>query len=273
MDMDAYTSALEFIQLSFVRLHQENATFTWLDLQYQFNAGTMLLFAIWSSAEVRERSKREWVLVKSCFVQWEQLLSASVQKWPKGSRARGILVALKESTVVFLEKELMGTPPHEILRRDSTHQKSYHAISQDALAQDANDLARSPDVLSSTRDDNFLRSSQPYQDPPLLQTPEFGVFNELPMHDGPDVDHVSDIQLMNNQHMDNTDNNCDISEPWLSWNTSTAAPQWADQAFDMIGGLDGGLFYQGATSFPDFDQDDHTYMDSVLNFHPAYLGI
>lgn len=273
IDMDAYTSALEFIQLSFIRLYQENVTLTWLDLQYQFNAGTMLLFAIWSCEEVRERSKKEWVLVKNCLVQWEQLLSASVQKWPKGSRAREILVTLKESTVAHLEKELMGVSPQETMRLDLARQKSYQAISQDALlAQDAHGLARSHGDLSVPQGNQFSHSPQWYQNPSVLQASEFGVFDGLATQNRLGADHVPDSGFMNPQAMDNTDNDCNPGDPQLSWNTSAAATQWADQAFEMIDGFDSGLFYQGTTIFPSFNEHDHAYMDSVLNFQTEYSG-
>ncbi|KAK5050526.1 hypothetical protein LTR84_003807 [Exophiala bonariae] len=270
IDMVAYTTALEFIQLSFVRLHQENATLTWLDMQYQINAGTMLLFAIWSCSEVRERSKREWVMVRSCLVQWEQLLSASVQKWPRGSRAKGILVALKDSTVVHLEKELMGISVHEVSRHDLTRQKSYQAISQEALlTRDNNSLARSYDDPSATEADHVPYSSQ-WGLNPTIQASEFEVFNELTSQDAPDLEHASNGEFMNPQSLDRTDNDCGPAEPRISWNTSTAATQWADQAFGMIDGFDDGFFYQGATIFPGFNDHEQTYMESVLNFHTAY---
>lgn len=271
VDIDSYTSALELIQISFVRLHQANATSTWLDLQYQFNAGTMLLLAIWSSPDVRERAKREWVLVKSCFTQWEQLLSSSIRSWPKGSRAAEILVALKASTVALLEKEIMGILPSQDVRAHNPAQKSYLSLDQDALmVEHGKGLSKSSNETLWNYGESLTENTRPRPNWSVRQGPEFGVSDGFPTLNRPDDDEVSDIRLFHNQAVNDGINAHVLNDHFLSWDDPTAAQQSIDQAFDMMGGLDGGILYQGTTAFAGFDNHDHIYMDSVLNFQAGY---
>ena len=179
-------------------------------------------------------------------------------------------MALKESTVVRLEREITGISPDESVRHDSPAQKSYHTISQNALhAQSNNDLAGSHDGPIAPHVDRGPHSSRWGQSHPVLQGSEFGVFNGLPTRNEPDISDVAGNEFFN-QDVENMANNYDINDPWLSWNNSTAEPQSIDQAFYKIGGFDGGPFYHNTTVFPGFD--DHIYMDSVLNFQAAYSG-
>ncbi|KIW30361.1 hypothetical protein, variant [Cladophialophora immunda] len=102
------TASKNTVQLSFIRQNTGVAGFTWLDLQYQLSAGITLLFALRTSSDVRAEAKRDWTTIKSCLVQWENVLNEMIKTWPKVSRARDILVTLARQTTELVEREIKG---------------------------------------------------------------------------------------------------------------------------------------------------------------------
>ncbi|KAF4994829.1 hypothetical protein FGRMN_5563 [Fusarium graminum] len=107
--LSCYTAAKELIQLSFLRISEGVAEFTWVDLNFQFMSGITIILIIWKSPTAREIAKDDWVSLKSSMFQWKLILERLGMRWERISRAREALSKLADVTMDLVEKDLTRT--------------------------------------------------------------------------------------------------------------------------------------------------------------------
>ncbi|KAG8668239.1 hypothetical protein FPOAC2_07529 [Fusarium poae] len=104
--LSCYMAAKELIQLSFLRINEGLADFTWIDLHFQFMSGVTMILIIWKNNEAREKAKEDWVSLKSSLFQWKLILERLGARWERIGRAREVLSKLADATVDLVEKDL-----------------------------------------------------------------------------------------------------------------------------------------------------------------------
>ncbi|KAM0344822.1 hypothetical protein ACHAPU_007204 [Fusarium lateritium] len=107
--LSCYTAARELIQLSFLRISEGVAEFTWVDLNFQFMSGITMILIIWKNPTAREKAKDDWVSLKSSMFQWKLILERLGVRWERISRARDALSKLADVTMDLVEKDLTRT--------------------------------------------------------------------------------------------------------------------------------------------------------------------
>ncbi|GKU11761.1 unnamed protein product [Fusarium langsethiae] len=98
-------AAKELIQLSFLRISEGLADFTWIDLHFQFMSGITMILIIWKNVEARNKAQEDWVSLKSSLFQWKLILERIGARWERIGRAREVLSKLADATVDLVEKD------------------------------------------------------------------------------------------------------------------------------------------------------------------------
>lgn len=127
--LSCYTVAKDLIQLSFLRISESLAEFTWVDLNFQFISGITLIFIIWKTSSAREKAKDDWVSLKSSFLQWKLILERLGARWERISRAHEALSKLADATIKLVEKDLMR-PAGGTLHLQASHDETESRRSQ-----------------------------------------------------------------------------------------------------------------------------------------------
>ncbi|KAJ4022762.1 hypothetical protein NW752_000033 [Fusarium irregulare] len=129
-----YVAAKELIQLSFLRVSECLADFTWIDLHFQFMSGITLILIIWKNVEARNKAQEDWVSLKSTLFQWKLILERLGARWERIGRAREVLSKLADATIDLVEKDSArstGALPARPLRgRRETRRSQRHSIIQ-----------------------------------------------------------------------------------------------------------------------------------------------
>ncbi|RGP58894.1 hypothetical protein FLONG3_11348, partial [Fusarium longipes] len=107
--LSCYMAAKDLIQLSFLRISEGLADFTWVDLHFQFMSGITMILIIWKNEETRDKAKEDWVSLKSSLFQWKLILERLGTRWERIGRAREVLSKLADATVDLVEKDLTRT--------------------------------------------------------------------------------------------------------------------------------------------------------------------
>ncbi|XEV04894.1 hypothetical protein FSHL1_010181 [Fusarium sambucinum] len=104
--LSCYMAAKDLIQLSFLRISEGLADFTWIDLHFQFMSGITMILIIWKNVEARNKAQEDWVSLKSSLFQWKLVLERLGARWERIGRAREVLSKLADATVDLVEKGL-----------------------------------------------------------------------------------------------------------------------------------------------------------------------
>jgi hypothetical protein len=104
--LSCYKAIKDLIQLSFLRISEGLADFTWVDLHFQFMSGITMILIIWKNVEVRDKAKEDWVSLKSSLFQWKLILERLGTRWERIGRAREVLSKLADATVDLVERDL-----------------------------------------------------------------------------------------------------------------------------------------------------------------------
>ncbi|RFN44634.1 positive regulator of purine utilization [Fusarium flagelliforme] len=132
--LSCYVAAKELIQLSFLRISEGLADFTWIDLHFQFMSGITMILIIWKNVEARNKAQEDWISVKSSLFQWKLILERLGARWERIGRAREVLSKLADATVDLVEKDPVrstGAPQARPLQGSrETRRSQRHSIIQ-----------------------------------------------------------------------------------------------------------------------------------------------
>ena len=189
--MSCYVAAKELIQLSFLRVSEGLADFTWIDLHFQFMSGITLILIIWKNVEARNKAQEAWVSLKSTLFQWKLILDRLGARWERIGRAREVLSRLADTTVDLVEKAASTStgarqagPPQG---RRETRRSQRHSIIQRLRS-----LSQQDQNPAACHGDSRLPYSNAVSDRTTIQC-----FNKInnrdPEHRGQDVTNTQEL--------------------------------------------------------------------------------
>ncbi|KAG8354425.1 hypothetical protein FVEN_g7746 [Fusarium venenatum] len=140
--LSCYMAAKELIQLSFLRISEGLADFTWIDLHFQFMSGITMILIIWKNVEARNKAQEDWVSLKSSLFQWKLILERLGARWERIGRAREVLSKLADATVDLVEKGLSRSTGDVSQSRPSQNMRETRRSQRRSIVQRLRNLSQ-----------------------------------------------------------------------------------------------------------------------------------
>jgi hypothetical protein len=185
--LSCYVAAKELIQLSFLRISEGLADFTWIDLHFQFMSGITMILIIWKNAEARNKAQEDWVSLKSSLFQWKLILERLGTRWERIGRAREVLSKLADATVDLVEKDPTRSTG-SIQARPLQSRKETRRSQRHSIVQRLRNLSQQDQSPAGGHRDSRL----PYSDTSTIQLCN-NINNKNPEYRGQDVTNTQDL--------------------------------------------------------------------------------
>lgn len=189
--LSCYVAAKELIQLSFLRISEGLADFTWIDLHFQFMSGITIILIIWKNVEARNKAQEDWVSLKSTLFQWKLILERLGARWERIGRAREVLFRLADATIDLVEKDparstgaVQSKPLHG---RRETRRSQRHSI-----IQRLRNLSQQDQSPAGCNRDARVPYSNTMSDRNTMQLCN-NIYNRHPEHRGQDMANTQEL--------------------------------------------------------------------------------
>ncbi|KAM0295334.1 hypothetical protein ACHAPM_010861 [Fusarium culmorum] len=150
--LSCYMAAKELIQLSFLRISDGLADFTWIDLHFQFMSGITIILIIWKSLEARNKAQEDWISLKSILFQWKLILERLGARWERIGRAREVLSKLADATVDLVEKVPAGATEGTLHPRPLQSMRETRRSQRRSIVQRLRNMSRQDQSQTGAQD-------------------------------------------------------------------------------------------------------------------------
>ncbi|RBR24889.1 uncharacterized protein FIESC28_02307 [Fusarium coffeatum] len=191
--LSCYMAAKELIQLSFLRISEGLADFTWIDLHFQFMSGITMILIIWKNVEARNKAQEDWVSLKSTLFQWKLILERLGARWERIGRAREVLSRLADATVDLVEKD-PARPTGALQTRVFQGRRETRRSQRHSIIQRLRNLSQQDRSSAGSCRDSRLPDSNTASDGNTIQLSN-SINNRNPEHRGQDVTTTQELPL------------------------------------------------------------------------------
>ncbi|CAG7565881.1 unnamed protein product [Fusarium equiseti] len=189
--LSCYVAAKELIQLSFLRISEGLADFTWIDLHFQFMSGITMILIIWKNVEARNKAQEDWVSLKSSLFQWKLILERLGARWERIGRAREVLSRLADATVELVEKDPKKSTS-SLQARPLQSKRGTRRSQRHSIVQRLRNLSQQDQSPAGYHRDSRLPYSDTVSDRSTIQLCN-NINNRNPEHRGRDVANTQDL--------------------------------------------------------------------------------
>ncbi|KAF5672067.1 purine utilization positive regulator [Fusarium heterosporum] len=249
--LSCYTAAKELIQLSFLRISEGVAEFTWVDLNFQFMSGITIILIIWKSPIAREKAKDDWVSLKSSMFQWKLILERLGMRWERISRAREALSKLADVTMDLVEKDLTRTDGGTIQLQQLQDTGESRRFQRRSIVQQLHGLSQQRSNQTADQQDSTLTllNTAPERNTGLL-----GDSNSSPQ---------DQVQVIGNAQGPPTQS---VGQSWTAFNTTTTSHE--ESSLSEIPSVNDAT----DKTWPLFDLSNITTIPDELNLWTYFSG-
>ncbi|KAK6697872.1 hypothetical protein SNK05_010723 [Fusarium graminearum] len=187
--LSCYMAAKELIQLSFLRISEGLADFTWIDLHFQFMSGITLILIIWKSLEARNKAQEDWISLKSSLFQWKLILERLGARWERIGRAREVLSKLADATVDLVEKVPTGATEGTLHSRPLQSMRETRRSQRRSIVQRLRNMSRQDQSQTGALDSSPPCSNAGFN----RETTQLSNNNSNPESRGQDVTNMQNL--------------------------------------------------------------------------------